>query len=100
MCGRVRRAGAVGSPVAAVARGKDRHPGPEPPLRACLRCRRPAQWKPVPEYGEEPYEDEGVVPADGLDPVTFCEEWAPEDGGFIPPPNSPREGVNCRELLR
>ena len=52
------------------------------------------------EYGEEVYEDEGVVPADGLDPVTFCEEWAPEDGGFIPRPNSPREGVNCRELLR
>ena len=52
------------------------------------------------EYGEELYEDEGVVPADGLDPVTFCEEWAPEDGGFIPPPNWPREGVNCRELLR
>ena len=37
----------------------------------------------------------GWWPADGLDPVTFCEEWAPEDGGFIPRPNSPREGVNC-----
>ena len=31
---------------------------------------------------------------DGLDPVTFCDECAPEDGDFIPLPNSPREGVN------
>ena len=41
------------------------------------------------------YEDEGVMWADDLDPVTFCEECAPADGGLIPLPNSPREGVNC-----
>ena len=64
------------------------------PLRASLRCRRPAQWKSVPEYDEELYEDEGVMWTDGLDPVTFCDECAPEDGDFIPLPNSPREGVN------
>ena len=72
-------------------------------LRACLRCRRPAQWKSVPgydeecygEYDEEVYEDEGVMSADDLDPVTFCDECAPEDGDFCLLPNSPREGVNC-----
>ena len=31
----------------------------------------------------------------GLDPLTFCEECAPEDGDFLPLPNSPREGVDC-----
>ena len=35
------------------------------------------------------YEDEGVMWADDLDPVTFCEECAPADGNFIPLPNSP-----------
>ena len=64
------------------------------PLRAGLRCRRPAQWKSVPEYDEELYEDEGVMWTDGLEPVIFCDECAPEDGDFIPLPNSPREGVN------
>ena len=33
--------------------------------------------------------------ADDLDPVTFCDECAPEDGDFCLLPNSPREGVNC-----
>ena len=74
-------------------------------LRACLRCRRPAQWKSLPdyeedeecygEYDEEVYGDEGVMPADDLDPVTFCDECAPEDGDLRPLPNSPRESVNC-----
>ena len=64
------------------------------PLRAGLRRRRPAQWKSVPEYHEELYEDEGVMWTDDLEPVTFCDECAPEDGDFIPLPNSPREGVN------
>ena len=74
-------------------------------LRPCLRCRRPAQWKSVPEYDEdeeyfdeydeELYEDEGVMSAGDLDPVTFCDGCAPEDGEFLPLPNSPREGVNC-----
>ena len=74
-------------------------------LRACLRCRRPAQWKSVPdydedeeyygEYDEEVYEGEGVMSVEDLDPVTFCDECTPEDGDFRPLPNSPREGVNC-----
>ena len=60
-------------------------------LRSCLRCRRPAQWKSVPEYDEdeeyfyeydeELYEDEGVMSAEGLDPLTLCDECAPEYGG-------------------
>ena len=41
------------------------------------------------------YEDEGVMSADDLDPVIFCDECTPEDGDFRPLPNSPREGVNC-----
>lgn len=46
------------------------------PLRACLRCGRPAQWKLVAEYGEyeeydgELYEEEGVLCEDDLDPIT------------------------------
>ena len=47
------------------------------------------------EYDEELYEEEGVVLACDLDPVTFCGECAPEDGEFLPLPNSPREGVHC-----
>ena len=31
---------------------------------------------------------------DDLEPVTFCDEYAPEDGDLIPLPNSPPEGVN------
>ena len=74
-------------------------------LQACLRCRGPAQWKAIPEYDEdeeyyfeydeELYGDEGVMSANDLDPVTFCDECAPEDGELLPLPNSPREGVNC-----
>ena len=69
--------------------------------RSCLRCGRPAEWKLAPECGEdeeyedELYEEEGVLWADDLDPVTFCGECAPPDGDLIPQPNSPREGVNC-----
>lgn len=72
------------------------------PLRACLRCGRPAQWKFVPEYGEyeeyddELYEEEGVLCEDDLDPMTFCDDCAPVDGDFIPLTNSPRSGeANC-----
>ena len=75
------------------------------PRQPCLRCRRPAGWKSVPEYDEDEkyhdeydeglYGDEGVMWADDLDPVTFCDDCAPEDCDFIPLPNSPREGVNC-----
>ena len=74
-------------------------------LRVCLRCRRPAQWKAVPEYDEdeeyhyeydeELYLEEGVMSAYDLDPLTFCDDCAPEDGDFLPLPNSPREGVDC-----
>ena len=74
-------------------------------VRSCRRCRRRAQWKSVPEYdedeeylyehGEELYEDEGVMSAEDLDPLTLCDECAPEYGGFLPLPNSPREGENC-----
>ena len=74
-------------------------------VRPCLRCRRPAQWKSVPElyedeeyydeYDPELYEDEGVMSAEDLDPVTFCDDCAPEDGEFLPLPNSPREGIDC-----
>ena len=64
-----------------------------------------AQWKSVLEYDEdeeyydeydpELYEDEGVMSAGDLDPVAFCDECAPEDGDFLPLPNSPREGIDC-----
>ena len=74
-------------------------------LQACLRCRGPAQWKAIPEYDEdeehyfgydeELYWDEGVMSADDLDLVTFCDECAPEDGELLPLSNSPRERVNC-----
>ena len=67
----------------------------------CLRCGQPAEWKLPIEYGEdeeyddELYEEEGVLGADDLDPVTFCGECAPPEGDVIPLANSPREGVNC-----
>ena len=72
------------------------------PLRACLRCRRPARWKFVPEYGDyeeyddELYEEEGVLCEDDLDPIAFCEDCAPADGDLILLTNSPRSGeANC-----
>ena len=72
------------------------------PLRACLRCGKPARWKFVPEYGEyeeyddELYEEEGVLYEDDLDPITFCEDCAPPDRDVIPLTNSPRSGeANC-----
>ena len=72
------------------------------PLQACLRCGGPAHWKVAPEYDEyeddyddELYESEGVLSADDLDPITFCEECVPSAGDLVPLPNSPRVGVNC-----
>ena len=71
------------------------------PLRACLRCVLPAHWKLAPEldeyeeYDDELYEEEGAMWAEDLDPITFCEECAPDYVAIVPLPNSPREGVNC-----
>ena len=41
------------------------------------------------EYDEELYEEEGVMSAHDLDPVTFCYECAPEDGDFLRCPTRP-----------
>ena len=71
------------------------------PQQTCLRCGNPASWKAVAdddeyeEYDEELYETEGVLSADDMDPITFCEACAPTDGDFVPLVNSPRVGVNC-----
>ena len=61
------------------------------PQQACLYCRRPAQWKFIPDYDEELYENDAAMSADDLDPGTFCKDCAPDDGDFIPLPNSHRE---------
>ena len=70
-------------------------------MQACLSCGRPGSWKTLAEgdeyddYDEELYEDEGVLSADDLDPITFCEECAPTEGEFVLLANSPRVGANC-----
>ena len=71
------------------------------PLQVCLRCGRPAHWRADLELGEfevyeeDFYESEGVLCADDLDPITFCEECAPAASDLLPLPNSPRVGVKC-----
>ena len=71
------------------------------PLQACLRCGSPALWRAAPEYDEyeeydhELYDDERVLTLDDLDPITFCEDCAPQAGDLVLLPNSPRVGVNC-----
>ena len=74
-------------------------------LRVCLRCGQPASWKLAPErddyeeYDEDLYEEEGALWADDLDPITFCEDCAPDDLDVSTLPNSPREGVNCDDYV-
>ena len=95
-----------GEPVQAVSPSQPWHGGRIVILarnnsrQACRRCGRPAHWKAAPEYDEfeeydELYDDEGVLCADDLYPITFCEECAPTAGELVLRPNSPRVGVNC-----
>ena len=85
---------------------QNRHPGEEQSPAGCLRCGGPAHWRSASEYEDfeeyddeiydgELYESEGVLCADDLDPITFCEECVPVAGDLAPLPNSSRVGVNC-----
>ena len=84
------------------------------PLQSCRQCRRPAQWRLVPETYEEAddglfglvddvifdWNDDEVLVLGGdwddeSDPITYCDKCASVDAAFTALPNSPREGANC-----
>ena len=77
------------SNLALVVLGQEQSAAGRPALRAA------GLLEDCPGYEDEFYESEGALCTYDLDPITFCEECAPEAGDLVPMPNSPRVGVKC-----